>query len=991
MSRSSDSWPAKLGELLAQPEQPPTLSEIMYSAQLDRTDNHDRRIEVVRAYDRCFKDRPDYQLLRSKPRGPLSWAKPTWVNNLPARHKIANIALDQEVEPAILWGVILQACTLLVNWNPMQFPVEEFTNLLASCRGRLKMPPLCGAEAASGVLRVLLQSAIDRADEAVPKAHGESPVTNSTLLSDLLDDIEKIITREIDTKWRPGKAVAMDGLDKNDRRYLLATSDFSFAKLYFGKRLSEVFSRAQSAVRNLVVSKGYDPSFDELLARGWKWSISAWRQKRANRIATELKLRELEERGYTESKLNHIRIDLDRLYSDEMHHLSFAANAAQGGGYFIEAAALNYLLLQVMREEWLRTKTRTWEWFFKIRNQLYRSIRQVGLRVPTRSDNVSSDPDVDSDNQTEEIENGVLSKCQALASGEMRPTAARFTEYNRGTVKDLYRLRFQHSREKDLKGHWRIIFEALSPKSSIDAVRLLHTVCYEIRGSRIHDARVMKAALELCLEFGWIKAAGWILHRRHEWSVRNEESTHLHSCEEQPISNNQFLRFTGLVTDAVQVMPHAIDLDKHKRWRQNIANTWRALAGEAWTMEERLVLHESMHGVCAAQLRGAKSSRHILSQYYDWLDDDEVQYLCHEVKGFTSRGVSTMSASTIQKWARDQADSELGAPVILSVVSLGDAKYSLIAISADKSLDQPDMTPCNCTIDIGSSIENDWADIVLDDVAWALCDTGGVEWSDGLLRMGHIIVEAILCSGSFPKWVMLAVSPELATIAWNLLLHKCWADSSPAPVVSIVPSFTWIVVAETRRRDYALHPWFVISSKERLLHRADKEIGNESALEFENLRAELVKNKEELNKRRWSAAIVLGHGSMEEGDSFPTIVAPDSPIPLRSPRGPSWLRFANYRMVVAHSCFGGWTPKALVADLGGPGGVVVSLGTRLFCGPILQVSPRTALSLQRALTHAGGAVGGTTIASRYRAAFLQDEMVGLYNLYGFPTESGLVG
>jgi len=321
---------------------------------------------------------------------------------------------------------------------------------------------------------------------------------------------------------------------------------------------------------------------------------------------------------------------------------------------------------------------------------------------------------------------------------------------------------------------------------------------------------------------------------------------------------------------------------------------------------------------------------------------------------------------------------------------LGGSKYSIIAASADGRWDWEDKSACNCTFDVRGDIREEWKYIEAQSEVVHFCQEGEIEWGEGLVELGRHVRQAIEHASSSARWVLLAVAPFAAKFPWNLLMRRCWDDAQSAPLVSVVPSFSWIVHAERqircKQRIFSRHPYFLISSRQRLLEPRGEEIVEESLIEeYDALRTAMEASRRELAGQEWSGVTILGHGELDEKEEFTSIVAENSAIPIWA-EGPCWYGFGRYKVVLAHACFGGRVAKRFVGDLAGPPGLTLSVGTRLFCGPVLHVAPRTAMALHDIVVSTSGQVGERTIGGRYLRALSTDPMVGLYNLYGFADE-----
>jgi len=632
---SENKWP-NLTVLLGQQDQPPTLSEIAHAWSLDTKLVTARHQEVWPDYDFHFHGRPDYQLWRCKPRDSSTSSPLEWAATLGSQHDIALKGLRETTNLAILWGVLLQTYRLLVNWNSTHYPPETYQELIAESERHLKLAPLKKAHCACAFIRLLLRSAIDRAYEHLATAHGGMAYTDPEFVRRLLDDYESLIQREIDPQWKPGIAIALSGL-RSDRRYLLVLGNRHNTVLYLAEKLGEVFSRGHSAARGMCRHRPYHPDLDELLVRGWKWAMSAWRQKRARRLYAEA----------------HSVPQQQRMYSDEMHHLSYAAGAAQAAGLYIKSAGLSYLLLQTARADWLQsTETREWSWLERIRNKPYHVIRQTGLIIPKRWDDVSRSPSEGRGDDRRSPPEAATSASVGQIGGQ--PQRGREGSLCNGPSDrlvgdDPYDLRRYYSYYRDSHGFWNTLREATGLPIESNPSDVMSCAYDFVRNWRCHTPHVMDALFELCLEFGELASASYVLQRRYHWLVGNTGHGPLPESEVWTVSKSQLIRFAEAVAKAAQIMPHAMNLRTHDGWRWALAMNWGTMSREqAWTFEERLTMHEAMLGVCTAHLLNADDAAPLVRQYYDGLKDDEIRRLCDGGREFTRQGVAASDKDDIR-------------------------------------------------------------------------------------------------------------------------------------------------------------------------------------------------------------------------------------------------------------------------------------------------------------------------------------------------------
>jgi len=220
------------------------------------------------------------------------------------------------------------------------------------------------------------------------------------------------------------------------------------------------------------------------------------------------------------------------------------------------------------------------------------------------------------------------------------------------------------------------------------------------------------------------------------------------------------------------------------------------------------------------------------------------------------------------------------------------------------------------------------------------------------------------------RWVMLAVDAELAALPWQDLFRRFWDGGTPV-LVSLVPSFGWATLCHERECAYPDDYRRELST---VIDRARLRAG---LLDLNTLRFRI---RDAFQAAPWlfnETAIIAGHGKTSES-GFPLIEVANGILSEED-----WIQLSDYRIVVLHSCFGGHVAPGYLGDLGGLIGLTLGGQTKLLCAPVAEVPVEAAIKLHE---HHGKADGPREFGLRYLNALKENPSVGLYNLYGLPTE-----
>jgi hypothetical protein len=255
------------------------------------------------------------------------------------------------------------------------------------------------------------------------------------------------------------------------------------------------------------------------------------------------------------------------------------------------------------------------------------------------------------------------------------------------------------------------------------------------------------------------------------------------------------------------------------------------------------------------------------------------------------------------------------------------------------------------------------------------------ERDGGLQELARAVGEVISTKYSSARYLQLAIEPRLARLPWNDLFRPTWKSLGVAPVIAIVPNFSWALVANRMNHERKV---VLLAANEEALTGDVVEYVEAPAGMFRTAREQLFTSRTVLNQIYSSAVFVLARGTWNSDAKMTDVSVPEGTIAIKHRKHTDLLDLGNHRIVVAYVCRAGHVAQHFLGDLGGIPGVCLSLKTRLLVGPVAEVSPQTVIVLHR---HLADPKGPNEIGSRYLQAMQEDRSVAHFNLFGFANES----
>ena len=916
-------------------------------------------------YDERFGERPDYRVWRRlamwkhQSKHSLAWGEP---------HNIVATALASEREtPVEMWGVlaVLPGCFAdaakdhkgihETHGRPTLGDPQLYAALAKECLLKLdNLKVVGGMEAECALIGCILLDSIQH--WTWETSHEAMSLNDAKRHLDRLDALLR--SASANQNWQPGWTPPSFGAIRAARRITgdaIAPWD-DFDVFY---RLRQPLFRARDVVVKAVVrEQRYDR---DLLTRAYRFAVTAWRGTRALNRGQGEWLDSVRRLGVSEIFL---RAELVVAELEENRALLRASQAARDLGDCLASARLAYLLLRRlpdwMRPErtaelqdkglaavvagWEDVRTRDIHGLERRFADLVKELEEYPSKVTATVRQIGLDPDPRFPPRVRKEGKApvCLSAPREEVSQETCDGSAGEAEDAPGTTGATTPLGLLVREEQKSDPRWAAILKRHGPcpGKPLDPVGQLYA---EMRSAENKGKSIsmppdeVRDAFGVCLRYGHVATAARLLFLLPDPSLV------------------ELADFAHSVKRASQVIPIGVEARQYQKWQHILQGKWaaHALGLGAWQSLDQadlmnvLVLHEILVGRGLSLIReaGDAETRMLIEKHYGLLSESRLSDLLDTGVIAGTRGCATVTGQHLFDWlggvSRRDKGGQLGAPVCVSVVPIGERELGVLLFGKD-----------------GYGGYRRWTcDKPLAEVLGGLRSfvrpfargKGMLPW--GRLReLASLISEQAMRIGT--QWIVLAVPPELACLPWQVLFNAI----TPGVLVSLVPSLSWLVMAAERGNDWT--PGLAL--------RLSRTNG------LKPLRDSIEVDAEKLSKGMGSVAVVMGHGVLVP--EAPTVCFADKPLWIAE-----WLALAQYRICVVHSCFSGRAGSVFLGDIGGIPGLVLGDKCECLLAPVAEVSVETARQLHKALVNADGP---EQLGLRYSHAVQEDSTVGLYNLYG---------
>lgn len=938
MNHSSlSSLPENLRRL--SPAKPVLLGVIARAAKTDlkctgnatETDHEEFKARVWKYYDGRFYKQDDYKLWRitCRQRYPstlsLHWAK----NSV---RILAENALSSHENTATTWGALSVVSGLITSKKGLVS--DDDAHILASlCWERLfgNLRPIKGCEAECDLLKLLTMNAVQYAYfERGQYRH--VPMTSDQVWEQIRFFSERL--RGLDPGWLPPWPVSFNTL-RSQRKANSPVAPFKIEELMF--RLQAAMFRVRGIVRSCVATMDISDEADSLLEIAAVYALSAWRLARSFRLG--------EEDWREDYRPKHIHYDLSGVLESETRALQRATQALLDAGEYLLAASYGHLLLRVIRDTPLNKRRLS-----AVSNDIVFWVRQAGLEVDSRFKKKPS--------ETSENEDVYLIQDRTPTDAKVAPEDVdEEKDENRADTKQLDMYRRRLARDQKTSDCWKLVLK----RYGLSAYPLRRLVRDFSAGNSI-DIEILKCGYNLCLMYEHIAHAATLL--------RGFEPT-----------LGQLVDFAHSVKRAQQVMPYGIHMPTHEKWQGLLRDKLACIANLSNTREQDvLTFHEVLLGRSVSISRQA--SQHgitsLIDKHYGLLNEQLIRDELDRSTVGRFRGPGGVTTANFQRFLTTTSTANaLGMPVCISLVSLGNDKWSILATS----------TNGKWLHDVYSlKLQAEAVETKKHFKSWFLRFRGTVReaipWGKNFVTLAKIITKICVSLNSEARWILLAIDPSIAALPWQALIQRpthCGRDI----IVSLVPSFSWAALSYHRNSEVKQGVRLVLAQQSELV--GDELSGVLSKDELEQIASQMANLLEsikssKLHRAGISIAIVLGHGTwIDDNADVPAVSVKKKALGWED-----WATLWDYRLIIVHSCFGGEVRTKLLGDLGGLPGLALGFSTRLFCAPVAEVPPATSKVLHEYIS--SNPDDGQAIGSRYLSAISKDPNVAVYNLYGFADE-----
>lgn len=494
-----------------------------------------------------------------------------------------------------------------------------------------------------------------------------------------------------------------------------------------------------------------------------------------------------------------------------------------------------------------------------------------------------------------------------------------------------------------------------------DGVDTLKYIAHAAKNNHLTDQTVIRAAYQLTLHYGFMRWAGKLL-------------------DALQATQQDLLDFAHHLKRFQQLMPFGMDRKCQELWHQQLKNCWRLLpAAESPLPSEVLVLHEVLLGRSLQMVRAAEGNAAslIALAQNDLINESEGRIASIREPALAARGPATVIPSKVASFLHDLSRTGIGAPVCISIVQLEPDRLHLLACGRNpdgrvqwysEQINGEGVCPISGLSERLDKLKRAYRE-------WLQLDENGldelhIDWGTPFENLCLRISAIARDLSADTRWLMLAVDAELAALPWQDLFRRFW-DGDRSVLVSLVPSFGWAVTSHERKYAYP-------DDCHRKLSTDVVQARLQAGLpDLHTLSLKIKKSIRAAPELFRETAIVAGHGQMSES-GFTLIEGPDGILTEKH-----WIALSDYRIIVLHSCYGGHVTPGYLGDFGGLVNFILGGQAKLFCAPVAEVPVEAALKLHE---HHGEADGPQEFGLRYLAALEENSVVGLYNLYGLPTE-----
>ena len=667
-----------------------------------------------------------------------------------------------------------------------------------------------------------------------------------------------------------------------------------------------------------------------LFLRAYDFYRTAWHHARARRFHRS----ELDrERGlWDDEKSRDIR---KRLLVAELKYLRRTAQCSRAAGVrnYLEDARLRYLYFRTWPEALFEDKELTKS--LLIEDPGYPIVKEAGLIIDPRFFRDSDEVRIEKEGVKGRRANKKLKSHSGPDRGfRLRLAADSIVQPPWHIVARRWPELWAQGRPADVLHH---LFRSIAD-------------CEEHEGC--HDPEV-RALFQLACQYGYIRTAGKLFGKLNQPRARDLRD------------------FSHAVKRCMQLDPFGAWIERIQAWLNLITSRWADIElglNIPLCFSQRHFLHEITMGrlLSSHQRLGASTAALLYkSKALDVVKAEDIRDFYERAIELHRKPAGVISDWRVSTFARSARDSEMGAPVHISIRSVGE-KFSYVAIPATGRPEGgiiPDVITTGLFNRDLPMLRNSFR-------TWFRMPGAPVRaqipWTPIFRDLARQILNLARACDPNCRALVVAMEPDLSGLPWQHLLMGAAEGlgcSASQFSVSIVPNLGWAPFGrQTEVHEFRVHA--AISDE------PDSRTQRVASVVSESLAA--------LRGRPTNLSVILGHGQAPSQSLLPIIRIGNATLSTID----EYLPYIQSRVVIVHSCHTGDARHQFLGDFGALPGLALGLGCNVLIAPVAEVSPEAAIALTQALLDERSE---SSIASRYLRAINECPEVCLYNIYGVAT------
>ena len=884
---------------------------------------------VYAEFDARYQHRADYKLWRvaMKPyfaiRRPALWG---WQSPVSANWGDWSDYADEcatSSDPVLVWGAVALAPELIEDQLHSSnvgdgAPIWRFADTLRARLPSLQTLPQCPASCGIAAAYLLLrhQNLHHKVGRSLKAAGCEA----------FFAEFERWIVRA-DPTWQPGAKLNLQALEIERRgrgRLRVGHDAFEFS------RLSNMMGIIRPILSHNITA--LNSMSESLLEKAYRYALTAWLTARARRI-DEMIFQE--ERGYASTRRS--QGALRKSFEEEFEcHLKLS-NAARDAGHYLEASKFLYLLYRLIPDQFRASKFVQDE--LKRRSITFRYILEAGLEVDPRYD----------EPQDPTLVAGAAMHAARLWQGRGGVASLTGDDLSTEDIEDETGFMLRVRRDQARMTQWKTVIAEIPPRAGETPVGHLLTIVRGLGDNGFEASpRVLEAAFDIALNYGYVRSAGKILARG--------------------VCDDEFVVTPAMVSAFVREVRRCTQLDpfgmRHERlvdWYSLIRQACNRLLAKhgpgRWMLgRDRLWVHETLINRTIVHHRGLQleNAKRLFEKASGTFDLDALREFYDLHYDFRRRAPGAANADTVATYLRGVSCGSLPRPVALSLMRIGDA-VSVVAIGGNGHVVADDVEDLD--------LDADALDLIAGAEHWFRFESSDasseIGWPASFRRLATAVLRVAEQCDPEARVLLMSMDTSIAELPWQNLIGLV---GGPGWLASIVPSLSGLTLK---------------TSQDQTLPGLTTLLSDEPCDEVARVVSEVLTSTGDRDLGRSSLFIAAGHGLPPAPGGLPALRL-GSLGELGSLD--SWMPLLGARLSLFHCCHGGAAQPLFMEEFGGIAGLALCLGSKTVIAPVTEVLASTAIALQRGLF----ADLDAPVGVGYLEAIRSNPSCALYNLYGDP-------